>query len=198
MRRRDPRAGLTLLELLLALSVMAGLAVAAATTLGITARAIDWSARGGPEVERLQARATLRRWIEAMPPDALLAGDAAQLRFQTFVEGEGFGPGVLALVEVAATPDGVTALARLPEAPEGPSLRLTLSETGDGMGLRYYGQPGAGAPAWTESWPRPDMLPLLLRLDYRLSEGPAPPLTARPALTARQSEISLSSLLPPG
>jgi hypothetical protein len=83
---------------------------------------------------------------------------------------------------------------------EGPSLTGILAAKGKITGIRYYGSPDLTAPkAWQDSWPESaGALPDLVRIDYDSAGAPAPPLSVIPALWARQSEISLSSPVPPG
>ena len=68
-RRRNPRAGVTLLELLLSLALMAAMAMAIAAVLGLTGRAALRIGAEGATTDLLLARHTLRGWIEAARDD---------------------------------------------------------------------------------------------------------------------------------
>ena len=189
MRRRDPRAGVTLLELLIALWVMAAAAMILASSMGMIGRGLARVGFDAADVEQITARATLRRWLEDMPEGAGLVGDAQGIRFATLIEGAELAGGKLVEVRVtgaegqvrAVSGDG-TAVARL---------------SGDGVvtGIRYWGAPGIGAaPRWRDDWPEgAEALPGLVRIEYLDAGREIPPLTVVPARIARQSEMSASS-----
>ena len=67
-----------------------------------------------------------------------------------------------------------------------------LSAEGALTGIRYFGD-----GAWREDWPG-GALPEAIRIDYLDRGRVVPPLTVIPARRARQSEMSLSSPVPPG
>ena len=86
MRRRNPRAGVTLLELLVALWVMAAAAMILASSMGLIGRALGRVGFEAADVDRITARGVLRRWLEEMPEGASLAGDAQGMRFGTLID----------------------------------------------------------------------------------------------------------------
>jgi hypothetical protein len=78
------------------------------------------------------------------------------------------------------------------------SALITLSPAPDGTRL-VFSFWGRGAPdglqRWHESWPTNAGLPGLLRIEFPGSG--LPPMVIRPAKAYLQSEMSLSSLVPP-
>jgi len=197
MTRRNPQAGLSLLELLIGLWVMAAAALILAAALGTTGRALSRIGESAADISLLTDRNRLRHWIEAMPLGAVLSGDAKWMSFTTLIDEPPMGMATLTMVEVVQ--QDTTILLRAGPA-EGPSLAGLLAAKGRIIAIRYYGSPDLTAPkAWADTWTgRPGVLPDLVRIDYDSAGTPAPPLSVIPALWARQSEISLSSPVPPG
>lgn len=191
MRRRNPRAGLTLLEVMIALWITAAAALVMASVTGFMARALDRVEAEG-DVERISARIALRRWLEAMPEGAVLTGDAESLRFAT----------------PAVVPDGVAGLGEVVVAVDGGGVVVRaegqrpewLARQGSLASIRYWGAPFPDmAEGWRDDWPEgAALLPGLVRIDYAEGGQPLPPLTVVPARLARQGEMSLSSPEPPG
>lgn len=195
--RRDPSAGVILLEMLLSLALMAAMALALAAVLGFIGRAGLRIGGADAATDLLLARHELRRWIEAAPRTADFAGSADALRFDTLIDEPPLSAADLATVSLARNGAGAV-VAEIAGPGDGDPRRRTLSSAG-GLRLGYFGRltPSA-APAWHNDWPAAAEPPDLVRIDYDGPEGGLPPLTAIPALVARQSEMSLSSPLPPG
>lgn len=195
---RDARAGMTLLELLLALSLMAAMAMTLAAVLGLTGKAALRIGEAGVSTDQLVARHAIREWIEAAPRTAAFLGSAETLRFVTLSDTPPFSAADAATVSLTRDAEGAV-VAEIFGATDGAAVqRLTLSPAG-ALRLRYFGRLSSLAPpAWHEDWPAAAGLPDLVRIDYSGPKGDFPRLTVIPALVARQSEISLSSPLPPG
>ncbi|MCZ8334910.1 MAG: prepilin-type N-terminal cleavage/methylation domain-containing protein [Rhodobacteraceae bacterium] len=186
--RRNARAGVTLLEMLIALWVMAAAAVILSSSLGLTGRALQRVGSEAADVDALAARAVLRRWLEEMPVAARISGDATGMEFGALID---------------APPLTAARVERVQVAIEGAALRAVagdgavvaeLSADGVLVGIRYFGD-----GAWREAWPATASgLPDAIRIEYLDRGRVVPPLTVIPARRARQSEMSLSSPVPPG
>jgi hypothetical protein len=197
MQRRNPRAGLTLLELLIALWVMAAAALILASSLGLTGRALVRVGSDAADIGPLTDRNRLRHWIESMPPGATLSGDSTSLAFATLIDEPPRDMASLTDVQLALIEGTLRAIAGPSDTP---ALTATLSETATGLTIRYYGSPLPNSQSvWHDDWPATAIaLPDLIRIDYTSDVALAPPLSVIPALASRQSEISLSSPEPPG
>ena len=197
MQRRNPRAGLTLLELLIALWVMAAAALILASSLGLTGRALVRVGSDAADIGPLTDRNRLRHWIESMPPGATLSGDSTSLAFATLIDEPPRDMASLTDVQLALIDGTLRAIAGPSDTP---ALTATLSEPATGLPIRYYGSPLPNSQSgWHDDWPATaTALPDLIRIDYTSDVAPAPPLSVIPALASRQSEISLSSPEPPG
>lgn len=77
--------------------------------------------------------------------------------------------------------------------------RTVLSNVGR-VSIRYFGNKTADQkPAWTDDWQDSTLLPKLIFIESSDTNGNThPPIAVEPAKLTRQSEISLSSLEPPG
>lgn len=197
MQRRNPRAGLTLLELLIALWVMAAAALILASSLGLTGRALVRVGSDAADIGPLTDRNRLRHWIESMPPGATLSGDSTSLAFATLIDEPPLDMASLTDVQLALIDGTLRAIAGPSDTP---ALTATLSESATGLTIRYYGSPLPNSQSgWHDDWPATAIAqPDLIRIDYTSDVAPAPPLSVIPALASRQSEISLSSPEPPG
>ena len=192
MTRRNPKAGVTLLELLIALWVMAAAALILASSLGLMGRALARVGGEATDLDRITSRVTLRRWLEEMPTGARLVGDAGSVTFFTLIDTPPLTAAELVAVRVSGAGGAVRA--------EAGAILVDLAPQGQVTGIRYFGAPGpADRAEWREIWPETaTALPDLIRLDYVDGERAMPPLTVIPARKARQSEMSLSSPVPPG
>ena len=197
MQRRNPRAGLTLLELMIALWVMAAAALILSSSLGLTGRALARVGSDAADIGPLTDRNRLRQWIESIPPGATLSGDSQTLSFTTLIDEPPLDLASLSDVQLAFSDTTLRAVAGPAEAP---ALTATLTTTATSLTIRYYGSPlPNGQSGWHDTWPATAVaLPELIRIDYTSDLTPAPPLSVVPALSSRQTEISLSSPEPPG
>ena len=167
MRRnmgRDWRAGVTLLEMLIALWVMAAAAVILSSSLGLTGRALQRVGAEAADVDALAARAVLRRWLEEMPVAARLSGDATAMEFGALIDTP---PLTAARVEGVRVAMEGTALRAV--AADG-AVVAELSAEGALTGIRYFGD-----GAWREDWPG-GALPEAIRIDYLDRGRVVPPL----------------------
>lgn len=184
--RRNGRAGVTLLEMLIALWVMAAAAVILSSSLGLTGRALQRVGSEAADVDALAARVVLRRWLEEMPVAARLTGDAAGMEFGALID---VPPLTAARVETVRF--GMDGSALRAVAGDG-AVVAELSDDASLTVIRYFGE-----GVWREEWTA-GSLPEAIRIEYLDRGRIVPPLTVIPARRARQSEISLSSPVPPG
>lgn len=197
---RRPTAGLTLLELLLSLAMMAALALILASSFDVIGRALQRLDPARSAAGPLLERTTLRRWIEAMPREVPLQAAEGTLTFETVIDDGLFWPGVLATVTLAREGDALVAVAVTPDAPghPGQTRRLVLSREVSEVGFAFLPLAESGTTDWRDDWPVGPALPDLLRITYDVEGRMTPPLTVMPARDARYSVMSLSSPLPPG
>ncbi|MBU2359746.1 MAG: type II secretion system GspH family protein [Alphaproteobacteria bacterium] len=200
MPRRRRTAGVTLLELLVSLAMMAALALILASSFGVIGRALARLDPAQAQMALLLDRATLRRWIEDMPSEAALQADGDSLTFQTLIDDGLFWPGTLATVTVAQDGDALVATAVTPDVGDHPghSQRIILSTAASDVALGFLAPRDGGSPDWVPDWPVGPVLPDLLRITYAIDGRMAPPLIVVPARAARYSVMSLSSRAPPG
>lgn len=210
---RHSARGVTLLEMLIALAVMAMLALTLASSYSAAGRFLARSSEMGRQAEAALTRDALRRLAEgaltAPFPDEtarLWEGDGTGLRFLTEAEGEGFWPGVPVIATLGPGPDATWQLTLSGQGEaSGQALLRTypLAPAGFRFTLRYFGARTAGAaPQWHDEWGASDGLPRLVKLipESTREEGAddlPPPIILRPAYARLQSERSLSSLVPP-
>lgn len=205
--KRNPRAGVTLLETMIALAVMAIIAVILSSGLGAGARMLISSGRITQRVDEALARRDLRNWLEralAAPfpgqVDGGLRGTSSELRF-SFVSDDGsFWAGDPVVVTLGRGEDGVVSLAALGSADQTqkPSEKTqVLSEKSSQLEISYFGRLHPEDPIiWLDHWSPEAGLPDLIRIAIA-DDANLPPFTIRPGKVALQSEISLSSVLPP-
>jgi type II secretory pathway pseudopilin PulG len=203
--KRNPKSGVTLLETLIGLLVMAMVAGLISAGFGTTTRFWDRSLQVADRVEQALARRDLRLWLEhaltsPVPGDTrpLFEGTAEQLTFLTVPPGGLFWEGNATLASVG--PREATAIAVGLDADSREDRRTTLHLAADGIVLHfsYWGQRAASEYAdWHDVWPREAGLPGLVRIDFVGVGRMPPPMILRPAKAWLQSEMSLSSLVPP-
>ena len=192
MAKRNGQQGITLLELLTAIAVMAMIAVGLSSlfdTGGQVWRRIDLN---GEFADHAVNRSELRSRLETMPVVSFDRPLEDIFRATT----DGFSAQVergnqsvwltvtLGLTAANAS-DGVTNFI----------LRSDLSTTK----ITYYGRKSVrDLPEWHDDWTNATLLPLLIKIETWQTDGTAnPPLTIQPGKLTRQMEISLSSLVPP-
>lgn len=204
MSARNPRAGVTLLETLIGLLVMSMVALLLSAAFGTNLRLLDRSQTSSALVDQALGRRDLRIWLEhalvsPVPndPRAVLSGTSESLRFLTVPPGNLFWPGTATEVSLgpaaSARGTGTAADGRTERA-----VVLMIAPERATITLSYWGRSTPDQPAeWHDSWLPTQGLPDLIRLTFQ-GEGPLPaPMAVRPAKAWRQSEMSLSSLVPP-
>jgi hypothetical protein len=203
--KRNPKAGVTLLETLIGLLVMAMVAGLISAGFGTTTRFWDRSLQAADRVEQAMARRDLRIWLEhalpsPVPGDTrpLFEGNSEQMTFLAVPPGGLFWEGSAA--EVSVGPGAAKAIAVGLDAAsrEDRQTTLHLAEDGSTLNFSYWGQRSASEPPeWHGTWPADAGLPGLVRIDFVGADHVPPPMILRPAKAWHQSEMSLSSLVPP-
>ena len=196
---RDRQAGMSILELLIALALLAMIASILAGSISTGARVWERSKTLTAQDQRVVLRAELRRWIEAMKPPSRptglkqeALGTATRLQFLTSaffahhppesearvtleVTGSADRTGqVLKVTLEALDTDGSIA------AREDRILAGTLSEAS----LRYYRAAAEQRPGgWQDAWTSQRALPALISIAAGAGDGREwPVLTVRPDL----------------
>lgn len=197
--RRNSRTGIALLELLISLAVMAAIALILTSVLRFTGQALERVRPDRLETGLLLARHNLRRKIETMPALGKVSGTGEQLSFQTLIDNPPFDVSELTTVNVFQEQSGALIFEAGIQETGGSARREVLHPVSDGVRIRYFGSKRQrGLPAWHQNWKPAEGLPDLIRFEYGGTRRDIPPLVVIPAMEARQSEISLSSPLPPG
>ena len=189
-RLRSATAGITLLELLIALAMMAMIGVGLASVFQTTGQVWSRVNANSSSAEESLARLDFWKAIEGLPEVG------PQTPLSEILGGGGFS------MWYTAYPDEHRQELMLKDG------RLVLtSETGtrvlksDVAELRisYFGRKTVRSPeGWADDWTQATILPRLIRIEAWSNDGHAhPPMALRPALQQRQNEISASSPSPP-
>ncbi len=208
MSKRHLRAGVTLLEMLCALLLMAFVANALASSFGFYGGLLVRMEGFGREVETALARRTLRNWITSMPlrdddPDRgpALTGSSRAFEARTWLETAEFWPGAPVEVSVELDTSGAvtvqaTGLAEVTRAQIDRQMVLFVGI--DDVSITYFGRSGeAPVFVWSDAWQARDRLPELVKIET-ISDGQWNiPILLKPGDRERQRFKSLSSLLPP-
>ena len=194
--RRNRQSGFTLLELLIALGLLAMIAAALASSIGLGARLWERSKAYPVRDDEILLRAELRQWIEAMKPPTRAvgmkqsaAGTAQSFSFLTTALPPVFPGGsetrvtislkggqkasdLIVLLEAIAADGRVVAMDR----------RILLQDIPAGR-LRYFARGENGNPGtWQESWKPGRVLPALIAIEIDTHPHRWPPFAAAPKL----------------
>lgn len=209
-RLRD--RGITQLEILISLIVMAMIGVLLGSTLDFNRQTLSVAAHKSLKTDLYIRRVALRDWIEGIPTDYqgheasdVFSGDNQSLTFRTSLQNSENGETGFAWVHLNVQGNqpnsNLVARVRFERNSEGESNRThLLAEQVSYLKLTYYGRP---APTqqndWFDHWNDSENLPRLVKIEWETRNGvPNPPIVALPAKTERQKIMSLSSLVPPG
>lgn len=155
------RLGLTLLELLISLFLLAMISTAIASVTGYAVHLFDRSQDIQHQSEQMHHRALLRDWIVRADPSAApkFVGTANDVAFQARSDTAlAWSTGRLSVR--LRTVQGQTELHLLDDKE---TIRQTLPLSKTELRLSYYGQQ-AGKAGWHESWTGQDILPTLVRI----------------------------------
>ena len=206
--RRERRSGISLLETMIALAVMALIAVTLAAGMGSSARVLRSSGSVTVAVDQAVARRDLRFWVEqalagAFPgqSEGELRGLANHLQF-SFVAVDGqFWAGDPVVVTVALNENSEVTLSAQGSSDETQrkvNRIQVLAGPNAALSIAYFGRLRPEDPmSWLDQWPPGAGLPGLIRFTFSTPQVNIPPLTIRPGKAIAHSELSLSSLLPP-
>lgn len=203
MTGRNPSAGVALLETLIALLVMAMIAALVSGVTGGSIRGLARSAALGDELQQALNRRDLRQLIEHAIPDPLtgglfagFVGTQTGLTLQTVPSGGTFWPAVPTSVTVTET---AQYMAQGQDENGQPVMRqAALAPEGQRITVLYWGRLAENqGNSWYFTWPAEAPLPGLVKITFSGPGRPVPPLIIRPAKAYDQSEMSLSSLVPP-
>ena len=203
MKMRNPKAGLTLLETMVALAIMAMMAVMVSGGLATGARVMARSGAEGALLQQAVARHELRGWIEQaltapVPGDArpVFIGNAQGLSALVVPEKGVFWPGEAVLVTVASDGSVVASGQTADRQPAVQSRRI--APEGHGLQFRYWGRTDpTDPPRWHQDWPASTGLPDLVKITFTGSGVDMPDMTLRPAKAREVQEMNLLTLLPP-
>ena len=207
-RRRNPNIGFTLLEMMLTLAIMALIAVMIGSTLSSSVRMLSRSIGFDHDVDYAVARFQLRTLVEATLPlpmpadqDKIFSGKFDYLSFQAVVDDGQFWPGVPVKVVLERAANGVITITSSGLTEGGRDelqLVFPLTSSSGTVQLQYYGRLDASQDiAWRTDWSAQNGLPILIKLTLQDGDRNLPPIVLQPAKTFFQSEMSLSSLVPP-
>ena len=172
MTKPNPRAGLSVLELLLSLALLALIATALSSALSLALQLRERSDRLQVESAPLTARIRLRLLInDAMPPTQItpfpghFEGNSAGFSFTTLAVARSF-PDAAAL-RVTVKVQGVGLVLQIEEMDDDGGViarhNYTLLDSSDGVVFDFYDLE-AEPPAWTPEWRYPERLPRLVRI----------------------------------
>lgn len=199
--------GVTLLELLVSLAVLALIAVAMASTLNTGRQIWNRTENVGHKTEIAIARQTLRNFLEHVPlpkeagrAQTYLSGQAGSVTFLSFPETSAFDLSEPVTVVTLADVVGFRVEGKLSLGAEAVVRQYLLAPPNSFWAFSYFGASSATGPrTWSDTWQSTFSLPDLIKIEITDAGGQVqPPLTVVPGRIWRQREMSLSSLLPPG
>ena len=203
MTVRNPRAGAALLETIIALLVMAMIAGLMSGVMGGSVRVLVRSASLGDDLAQAFNRRDLRLWLEhaIIEPDiggpyAGFVGTETGFSALVLPPGGTFWPGVPTQLTLSETAQLLTQ--GQDENGEQVIRQAALAPEGQTISILYWGRHAENqGDTWYFTWPSEAPLPGLVKISFSGTGRPVPPLIIRPAKAFIQSEMSLSSLVPP-
>lgn len=204
MTGRNPRSGVALFEMLIGLLVMSMVAALLSAAFGTNIRLLNRSAISSELVDQALARRELRIWIEhalegPVPndPRPIILGSPTELKILTVPSIGPFWPGFA--TEVSIGPNAVAVGSGLQvDRVTQTKLSLDLAPDYTTVQFSYWGRSAPDSlPDWSSTWTPEQGLPDLIKITFIGSRSLPAPIAIRPAKAWHQSEMSLSSLVPP-
>lgn len=178
MRRRQ--RGMTLIEMLVVLAILATISVSVSAIIFSAGRSITVAQRFDERAEIHMVRAFIRTQIEgAIPYADRISGNAAlivfdgraeELSFVSASPGRSEQPG-LYLTRLSVNDAGALILSRTPYRMEGPTQDRTLLEHIEAVRFSYTDNAAPDGDAqWASEWTDQSELPSLIAIDVKIGE----------------------------
>lgn len=193
MQSRNSSSGVTLLEVLLSMVILGLIGAAMSSMIGTGTRVWDRVGANSAVVDGAVQRLAMRQAMEGLPTVTLSRPLDSILDTQR--DGFSFGEDIEANTNFSVKhEDGRLLFHNIANGP--PQTAYANIQT---VKFNYFGRKNIRETAqWYGDWSEASLLPLLIKIESTQVGGLVnPPITMQPARTARQSEISLSSLVPP-
>ncbi len=209
---RKRNSGVTQLELLISLTVMATIALLLANVLNFTRQSLERSETVSGGIDFFLVRQMLRNEVEMIDlrthserPSTTFIGEPQWFRVNVMSRdvAQNKHKGLSVTLETSGQILGNSLFVDWhnfgPSAGSGEQSQILASNV-TAFKISYFGQGTANDHlAWYDSWPADSGIPILIKLEWHAADGrPSPPITIQPGKIELQSSMSLSSLLPPG
>lgn len=178
MNRFKPNSGLSLLELLVALAIMAVIGAGLAQSFGLGIRVWETSRTIQTQQEPLILRTTLRDWIEQMtPPNRLLpqdnsfVGDQNGFAFPTLAATPFEGQAAALRVNAQGSEAGLDMMLMYLDD-SGGAIRSETRHLSDGAPTFSYYSQAPDTDDWQEKWISESTSPSLIRIEIQTSDWP--------------------------
>lgn len=208
MMHRRSDTGIALLEMLIALMIMAMLAVMTAAAFGTFGRVLSTIGQSEGRLDWALSQRQVQIWAQDWPSGLdqgnpiAVNGDPMRLQFQTIDQSGRFWQG--ALITVLIEIEGAALVARVTGKPNASAVPETVKMILDqgpvsSVRMSYFGKHDlARPPHWKGEWRAAPRIPDLIKIEWQQPSGAAVPLILEPGITDHQTFRSLSSLSPPG
>ncbi|MEO9515423.1 MAG: prepilin-type N-terminal cleavage/methylation domain-containing protein [Paracoccaceae bacterium] len=199
--------GVSLLETMIALMVMAMLAVMIANAFGFQTRVLQRLGGTDVSVNNALNLRDLRRWLEDIPgglnqgAPMEMQGAPTVFRFASVDVTGRFWQGAPISVELSVRNGALVAQASglNPDREPISFVSILASAPVQNVRIRYYGRHALDSEAqWKTEWTSAPRLPSLIRIDWERANAGQVPFVFEPGLTQNQSLRELTDLVPDG